>query len=104
MLPLGSAAPRAFTATASSQNSVWVATKIAIVGAIVAGGIVIASLEPLSKFSKREPMLGRAETVLKAQYHAWALLLSGDERDWATWSQRLFRVGFLTLSMIIIAT
>ena len=77
---------------------------VAIVVAIVAGGLVVAALEPLSAYSRARPILGRAETVVQAQYHAWALLLSGDERDWATWPQRVFRVGFLALSLVVIAT
>lgn len=75
-----------------------------IVVAIVAGGLVVAALEPASKFSRSEPLSGRAELLVRAQYDALVLILAGDERDWATWSQRFFRVGLLVLSVVVLST
>ncbi|KAH8062631.1 hypothetical protein JL722_3558 [Aureococcus anophagefferens] len=38
------------------------------------------------------------------QYRGWVILLGGDARDWRTWPQRLFRVGFLLLALVVGAT
>ena len=54
--------------------------------------------------SRSEPLSGRAELLVRAQYDALVLILGGDERDWATWSQRFFRVGLLVLSVVVLST
>jgi hypothetical protein len=42
--------------------------------------------------------------TISIRYHGWVILLGGDARDWRTWPQRLFRVGFLLLALVVGAT
>ena len=42
--------------------------------------------------------------TVSIRYHGWVILLGGDARDWRTWPQRLFRVGFLLLALVVGAT